>query len=70
VVPVVFGPSDGNVGILIRNVRGISDASKVDALLPGTAQPQSVSSVSDKGMLRLVVPTHRGCAMVRIWRDQ
>ena len=68
VVPVVFGPKEGVVEILIRNVPGISDDLKVDALLPGVGQPEPVSYVFEKGVLRLNVTVHRGCAMVRIGR--
>jgi hypothetical protein len=68
VLPVVFGPKDGSVEILIRNVRGISGAITVDALLPGSEQPRSLPAVFVKGVLKLNVPTHRGCAVVRIRR--
>jgi hypothetical protein len=67
-VPVVFGPEDGRVRILIRNIRGISGPLKVDALLPGVGQPQIVSPVYSNGVLQLNAPVHRGCALLRIQR--
>jgi hypothetical protein len=68
VVPVVFGPKDGMVEILIRNVPGISETLEMEALLPAIGQPQPVSAIFDKGVLHLKVPIHRGCAVVRIRR--
>jgi len=65
-VPVVFGPKDGTVTVLIRNVPEISKDIKVDALLPGVEQPQPVPTAINRGALELQVPVHRGCAMVRI----
>ena len=66
VAPVTFGPKDGTVKVLIRNVPGISDKLKFDALHPGVEQPQPVKATQRDGVLELEVPLQRSCAMVRI----
>jgi len=68
VAPVVFAPSDGMVGIVIRNVLGMPENPRVDALLPGVEQPHAIQATFHEGCLQLQVPVHRGCAMVRIRR--
>lgn len=66
VAPVTFGPKDGTVKVLIRNVPGISEDLKIEALLPGVEHPQPVPVAVKQGFLELQVPLHRGCAMVTI----
>jgi len=65
VAPVVFGPQEGLVKVLVRNVAGISDARKIEALQPGVERPQPVTAVLKDGVLALQVPLKRGCAMLR-----
>lgn len=66
VAPVVFGPKDGMVTVLIRNVPGIAGNLDVEAILPGIEKPLSVSMKIKEGSLELKVPVHCGCAMVTI----
>ena len=64
--PVVFGPKEATVTVLIRNVAGIGEKLKIEALHPGVEQPQPVAAVRKGGVLELQVPLRRGCAMVRL----
>jgi hypothetical protein len=70
VAPVVFGPKDGQVKVLLRNVVGIGDKLKIEALHPGTERPCPLAAVVKEGVLALRVPLKRGCAMVRLARQQ
>ena len=64
--PITFGPQDGKVKVVLRNVPGLGAAMHCDALLPGVPQPQAVQSTLRDGALELQVPLKRGCAMLRI----
>ncbi len=66
VAPITFGPKDGMVKVVLRNVAGLAEGVHCDALHPGVAQPQAVGTTFRGGVLELQVPLKRGCAMVRI----
>jgi hypothetical protein len=66
VIPVTFGPKEGPVTVILRNVKGMEGNLTAKALYPGSGRPviQLVARAGDE--IRLTVFTHRGCAMVRI----
>ena len=64
--PVTFGPQDGTVKVILRNLPGLTEGVHCEALLPGVQQPQAVRTAFKNGALELQVPLKRGCAMVRI----
>jgi hypothetical protein len=66
VAPVAFGPRDGTVEVILRNVRGLTEAARFDALLPGVEVPQAVRTAFRDGALDLQVPLKRGCAVLRV----
>ena len=65
VAPVVFGPNEATVKVLVRNVAGISDARKIEVLQPGVERPQPVTAVLKDGVLALQVPLNAAAAMLR-----
>jgi hypothetical protein len=65
-VPVTFGPKDGTVKVVLRNLPGLSDAWHCEALLPGAQEPHAVHIALRDTALELQVPLKRGCAMVQI----
>jgi hypothetical protein len=66
VAPVTFGPKDGTVKVVLRNLPGFTEAAHCDALLPGVPQPQTVQTSFRDGTLEVQVPMKRGCAMLRV----
>jgi hypothetical protein len=71
VAPIAFGPQEGTVTVVLRNLPGLGanrlgEPLHCDALLPGVPQPQSVQSAFKHGALEIQVPLKRGCAMLRI----
>ncbi len=66
VAPITFGPANGTVKVVLRNVQGLGENLHCDALLPGVQQAQAVQASFRDGELALQVPLKRGCAMVRI----
>jgi hypothetical protein len=64
--PITFGPKDGTVKVILRNLPGLTEGVHCEALLPGVQQPQTVPATFKDGALELRVPMKRGCAMVRI----
>lgn len=66
VVPVTFGPKEGTITVIIRNVPGMGGDLEAEAAYPGTEKTDSVALASDGEGTRLTVATRRGCAVVRI----
>ncbi|MCX6225603.1 MAG: hypothetical protein NTV01_12770 [Bacteroidia bacterium] len=66
VVPVTFGPQEGAVTVMIRNVSGMKGNLTAEALYPGIEKPVSLPLSRVDDQIRITVATHRGCAMVRI----
>jgi len=64
--PVTFGPQDGTVKVILRNLPGLTEGVHCEALHPGVQQPQTVRTALKDGALELQVPLKRGCAVVRI----
>jgi len=64
--PVTFGPQEGTVKVILRNLPGLTEEVHCEALLPGVQQPQTVRTAFRDGALELQVPLKRGCAVVRI----
>jgi len=64
--PVTFGPQDGTVKVILRNLPGLKEDVHCEALLPGVQQPQTVRTTFRDGALELQVPLKRGCAMLRV----
>jgi hypothetical protein len=66
VAPITFGPANGTVKVVLRNVHGLGENLHCDALLPGLQEMQTVTVTSSNEALQLRVPLKRGCAMLRI----
>jgi len=66
VAPITFGPKNGTVKVILRNVQDMTEAAHCEALLPGVQQPQTVRTTFRDGVLELQVPLKRGCSMVKI----
>jgi len=66
VVPVTFGGKAESVDVVLRNVKGITPKTVCTVLHPGAETPVPVTVRLDGGTIRLTVPLHRGCAMVRL----
>ena len=66
VVPVTFGPQEGTVTVILRNVPGMLSNLKAAAAYPGTEKMETVALMSAGGEIRIAVPLRRGCAMVKI----
>lgn len=66
VAPITFGPANGTVKVVLRNVHGLWENLHCDALLPGLQEMQTVKVTSSNEALQLRVPLKRGCAMLRI----
>jgi len=65
-IPVTFGPKEGTVTVIIRNVAGMKGPLHAEALYPGIDKPTEIAIDKAADGIRLAVPLHRGCAMVRI----
>jgi hypothetical protein len=66
VIPVTFGPKEGNVTVILRNIAGITGSLKAEAIYPGSSMPVEVPIARTGSEIRLTVGMLRGCAMVRI----
>jgi hypothetical protein len=66
VVPVTFGPKEGPVTVIIRNIAGMKEILTAEALYPGTDKPESLPVTQNGEEIRIAVGTHRGCAMLKI----
>jgi len=66
VVPVTFGPPNGVVTIILRNVHGKTGGLKASALYPGNETMVPVVLTTSGDVVRMVVGTRRGCALVKI----
>jgi hypothetical protein len=67
VVPVTFGPREGTISVTIRGITG-GTGMAAEALYPGTEKAVSLPAFVSGNDVKLEVPVHRGCAMVRIFR--
>ncbi len=67
-VPITFGPTNGTVKVVLRNIQGLGEALNCDAHVPGIQEPQAVQANFRDAALTLQVALKRGCAMVRIKR--
>jgi hypothetical protein len=65
-MPVAFGGQAESVEVVLREIQGLSDKSRIDAIHPGTRNPVAVKSRHEGTTVVLTVPLHRGCAMVRV----
>ena len=68
IVPVTFGPKDGAVEVVLRNVPGLGAGLKAEALFPGSGDTEGVTITADGSATRMIVRLRRGCAVVRISR--
>ena len=66
VVPVTFGPKDGTVTVILRNVPGMKGSLKAEVMYPGTEKTESLTLTSAGGEIRMAVGTRRGCAVVKL----
>jgi hypothetical protein len=66
VAPVTFGPKEGPVTIIISNFPGFKGNSVAEALYPGVNKPVTLPITPEGNQIRITVPMHRGCALVRI----
>ena len=71
VIPVMFGPTEGIVRIIVKGVKGVKGVKEVkgvraEAVYPGNPEPSEIKLVASGEELVMEVPLHRGCAMVRI----
>ena len=64
--PVTFGPREGTVKVIMRNLPGLTEEVHWEELLPGSQQPQTLPATFKDGVLELQVPLKRGCAMLRV----
>ncbi len=69
VVPVTFGPKEGTVTVILRNVPGIKGGLDAEAAFPGTEKTENVALTTAGDEIRMTVGTRRGCAVVRILPD-
>jgi hypothetical protein len=66
VVPVTFGPPNGVVTVILRNVYGMTGGLKASAVYPGDETMVPVVLTTNGDVVRMVVGTRRGCALVKI----
>ena len=66
VAPITFGPKEGTVKVILRNLPGLTRKLHCEALLPGEGHAQAVQTFPRSGSLELRVPLKRGCSMVKI----
>ncbi len=66
VIPVVFGPKEGSVNLIIKKVVGMNGTLRAEVLYPGTDKPTEIAINQAADVIRLAVPLHRGCAIVRL----
>jgi len=66
VVPVTFGPSNGVVTVVLRNVHGMKGGLKASAVYPGSDKMFPVDMTESGDVVRMMVGTRRGCALVKI----
>jgi hypothetical protein len=66
VAPITFGPKNGTVKVILRNLPGLTKELHCEALLPGEGRAQAVQTLLRDGALELRVPLKRGCSMVKI----
>jgi len=66
VVPVTFGPPNGVVTVILRNVHGMKGGLKASAVYPGSVTMVPVALTTSGDAVRMVVGTRRGCALVKI----
>jgi hypothetical protein len=67
VVPVTFGPGEGTISVTIRGITG-GNGMAAEVVYPGTEKAVSLPVILSGNDVKLEVPLHRGCAMVRIFR--
>jgi hypothetical protein len=65
VAPVVFGPRDDAVTLVVRNVAEVNARAKIEVLHPGAPCPQPLPAEMERGVAKLRVPLKGGCAVVR-----
>jgi hypothetical protein len=66
VVPVTFGPPDGAVTVILRNVHGMAGGLKAFAVYPGNDRRVPVVLTASGDAVRMGIGTRRGCALVKI----
>lgn len=73
-MPIAFAGQAQSVNVVLRELQGLSDKTRIEALHPGVEKPVEVTARHRQGTVVLTVPLHRGCAMVRIvtapWRSR
>jgi hypothetical protein len=65
VIPVVFGQPGSTVSVRVKNVPGLSKV-KCQAIYPGIDSLSSLESTLENGVLKIMIPLIRGCAIARI----
>jgi len=66
VIPVTFGPPEGTVTVILSHVPGWVENLSAGVLYPGNISGDSVKITTRDNQVTMMVPLHRGCAMVRI----
>lgn len=66
VIPVTFGPKEGVVTVIIRNMPLMKGNLFAEALFPGSDKPESLTIERKGEEIRITLNTQRGCGMVRI----
>jgi hypothetical protein len=69
-IPVTFGPKEGTVTVILRNVPGMKGTLSAEVLYPGNDKPVKIAIDKTTNEIRLAVPLQRGCAMVKIVGSQ
>ena len=64
--PITFGPKHGTIQVTLRNLPGLGEGLRCEALLPGSAQPEVLRATFKNGELTVQTPLKRGCSMLRI----
>jgi hypothetical protein len=66
VIPVTFGPKEGSVTIILRNVDGLSGNLTATVVFPGSEKGEQLALIPSGKEVRIVVPLKRGCGLVRV----
>jgi hypothetical protein len=68
IVPVTFGPMDGKVTVIVRNVKAMTGMLTAEAYYPGMPEAFPVAVTRKGDEIRMEVGMQRGCGLVRLTR--
>jgi hypothetical protein len=66
VIPITFAGDERHVTVTVRQIKGMTERSRVEVFHPGFTAPLILHPAVADGFVTLDVPVKRGCAMVRI----